>query len=102
MSFAEQTADVLVARRRGAILAILLNAGEYALNEGALEDALEAVGYPVSHATLRTTAGWLEEQGLVRIANRERNLWIVALTKTGEDVARGRSIVDGVKRPSPV
>ncbi|EDQ2494188.1 ArsR family transcriptional regulator, partial [Salmonella enterica subsp. enterica] len=47
---------------------------------------------------VKTELRWLEEQSLVRTETLESVL-VVWLTERGADVAAGRTIVPGVKRP---
>lgn len=91
---------VLAEDRRGIILRVLSDQGDYALNDGVLQDALERSGHRVSRDVVRGDLGWLSELELVAIED-VRGLWIASLTARGEDVARGRAVVAGIKRPSP-
>lgn len=43
---------------------------------------------------------WLEEHGLVEF-NQTENTDSVRITRMGHDVARGRTLIAGVRRPEP-
>lgn len=95
-------AVTLAEDRRGVLLRVLLDQGDFALNDGVLQGALETFGHRVSRDTVRADLAWLEEQALVSLAKLHGDtLWIANLSRRGEDVATGRAIVPGVKRPSP-
>ncbi len=85
--------------RRSIILRVLAEQPNSCLNEGMLEGALETFGHQAARDVVRTEAAWLAEQGLVSIDTKL--IWLVTLTRRGADVARGRAIVPGVKRPDP-
>lgn len=76
----------------------------YDANESILQDVLTAYGHNISRDLVRNHAIWLEEQGLVkikRIDTGKGEFFVLVITQRGLDVAQGRVIVDGVKRPSP-
>ena len=57
-----------------------------------------------SRDLVRNHAIWLEEQGLVkikRIDTGKGEFFVLNITQRGLDVAQGRVVVEGVKRPSP-
>jgi hypothetical protein len=83
--------------RRSILLA--LAALNYTSNDSVIKDSCELFGNAMSSDQVRTQLGWLAEQGLVTI-DRKTSYMIATLTSRGEDVANGRSFVDGVKRPS--
>ncbi len=89
--------------QRLAVLQVLEQDAGYSHNEQILQMALDATGHKVSSDRVRTLLAWLEEQDLVEI-DREgvRDLWVVKLTGRGIDVAQGRALCEGVKRPRPV
>ena len=95
-------AQTLAEDRRGIILRVLADQGDFALNEGVLQDALERFGHKVAQDMVRDDLSWLKDHGLLSVAELSGGaLWIANLTKRGEDVAAGRAKVPGVKRPSP-
>lgn len=89
------------ADRRLAILRFLHEDPDYRLNDSLLASALEAIGHGASRDVLRTDLAWLMEQGLVTVEEVMRSLHVATLTERGADVATGRAVVPGVKRPSP-
>lgn len=95
-TFAELQAE----SRRCAFLRFLAADADYAMNTSLLQSALESVGHGVSRDCVNADAAWLEEQGL---ALREDlgGIIVVKITQRGLDVAEGRSVVPGVKRPGP-
>lgn len=86
--------------RRCALLRFLADDPDYSLNTSILQTVLEAIGHGVSRDQIDTDAAWLEEQGLV---DREDlgGIVVVKLTRRGLDVAAGRTVAPGVKRPGP-
>jgi len=82
------------------ILRTLVDDPNYTLNDSMITDLTEAWGFTPSRDKVRTELAWLKEQGLVTYEN-DPHILIVSLTERGADVARGRTVVPGVKRPSP-
>lgn len=73
---------------------------DYSHNEHVLSSVLASLGHAVSTDRLRTELNWLSEQGLITVDD-VHGLWVVKLTRRGEDVALGRTTAPGVKRPRP-
>jgi Fe2+ or Zn2+ uptake regulation protein len=92
--------DRLNEDRRLVILRLLAETPEYRLNESTMAVALEDFGHPVSRDQVRTDFAWLAEQGLVNLEELVE-IKIATATVRGLDVAAGRAIVPGVRRPSP-
>ena len=80
------------------VLRLLEEQADRTLNESLLLDLTPAFGFTPSRDRLRTELAWLSEQGLVDISETN-GLQLATLTVRGEDVALGRCIVPGVKRP---
>lgn len=82
------------------ILRELADAPAYQLSSTMLRDLVTARGQTVTHDQVKTEAAWLADQGLV---DQETlgSVMAVTLTERGEDVARGRAVAPGVRRPSP-
>lgn len=95
-TFAELQAE----SRRCAFLRFLAADADYAMNTSLLQSALESVGHGVSRDCVNADAAWLEEQGLV-LREDLGGIIVVKITQRGLDVAEGRSVVPGVKRPGP-
>jgi hypothetical protein len=85
--------------RRLALLRALANASQYRANAFLLRAYCDSVGHVVSAERVETDLAWLAEQSLVVI---ERTPVLLAtLTARGADVAAGRALQPGVKRPLP-
>lgn len=93
-------AQLLSEDRRLVILRLLSAAPEYTLNAFVLRPGLEAVGHGISADQLATELVWLAEQGLVEL-EAVVNVAVARLTSRGADVAAGRVVTPGVKRPEP-
>ncbi len=94
-------AELLDADRRLVILRCLAEDPGYSLNESLLQSMLEALGHNVSRDRIRTDLAWLSEQGLC-IVGHVLSVQVARLTDRGIDVATGRTIVPGIKRPRPL
>lgn len=90
----------LAEHARLAILRLLKDQPGYAANDSILTDAMAHLGLHAPRDFVRTQIGWLAEQGLVERRENDR-LVIATVTRRGVDVAEGRALADGVKRPSP-
>lgn len=69
-------------------------------NESILQLTLGSLGHNISTDAIRTHIHWLEEQGLVRHES-VLGLYVASLTIRGQDVALGRAVVPGVRKPRP-
>lgn len=87
--------------RRLVILRVLLDSVAYTANEYILQTMVERFGHVVSADLLRTDLAWLQEQLLLDI-EQVADVRIARLNGRGEDAARGRVQVPGVKRPRAV
>lgn len=83
------------------ILRFLGEAPGYRMNTAILRDLAAGAGLPVTRDMLETEAAWLAEQGFVLCERLPMQVTVVTLTQRGGDVAEGRAIVPGVRRPSP-
>ena len=72
----------------------------YSLNESMLQSVLDMYGHSITRDRVRTEMRWLEEQGLVAIEDVS-GILVAKLTGRGADVASGKAVIDGVKRPRP-
>lgn len=93
-------ARLLSEDRRLVLLRILDRAPGSEANHYILRDALDAMGHNVSRDVVRGELAWLEEQGLVSL-EQLGGMTVAALTGRGHDVAQGRAVVPGVKKPVP-
>lgn len=96
MSFAETLRE----DRRLVILRFLSEAPDYRLNTAVLRTALIAYGHSVTRDQVDTDAAWLSEQGLLSL-EEVGPVRVATLCGRGLDVAEGRAVVPGVKRPAP-
>lgn len=96
MSFA----DVVVADIRLVILKALAEDQGYSMNESVIQEVLAMFGHYVSRDRVKTELRWLEEQGLLELADVVGVL-VARVSSRGIDVSTGTSRVDGVKRPRP-
>ncbi|QOF67434.1 hypothetical protein IFE17_09900 [Actinobacillus sp. GY-402] len=96
--------DIFTKDQRLVMLRTLAEDG-YDANESILSDVLEMYGHNISRDLVRNHMIWLEEQGLIEVnrlpVGNGKELFVGVITQRGLDVARGRVVVDGVKRPSP-
>lgn len=87
--------------RRLSLLLVLTETPGYTANAFLLRDALAGVfGHAASVDQVRGDVAWLAEQGLVT-AKTTGDVTMATLTTRGADVAAGRALVPGVKRPMP-
>ncbi len=93
-------AATLEEHRRLAVLIHLSACLDYASNSEILFDVVNGVGITTSRDQLTETLAWLREQDMVSIEDHEGFL-IVEATARGVDVAQGRALVPGVRRPAP-
>ncbi|MGL5813490.1 MAG: VpaChn25_0724 family phage protein [Aeromonas sp.] len=96
MSFKE----MITSDKRLVILRSLREMTGYKANDSILDSCLETFGHSVSRDEVRTHMRWLEEQGLITVEKVGETL-VAKLTGRGGDVATGKSMVDGVKKPRP-
>lgn len=83
------------------ILRLLAEAPGYSANDSVLTDAVNAMGLICTRDQLRTNLAWLEEQQLLVQQHPNATITVATITERGVEVAKGRSIVIGVQRPSP-
>lgn len=76
----------------------LLDEHNGASNDSLLCDLVTPLGFNPSRDKMRTELNWLAEQGLIKCF--DNGCMSVTLTQRGEDVAKCRTTVPGVKRPS--
>ncbi len=91
-------ADFLRQDMRLVILRLLAEMPGYKSNSSVLTVALERYGHTASRDQVKTELAWLRDQGMVQLDDMEAVL-VATLTERGSDVATGRAIVPGVKRP---
>ncbi|MBS9781102.1 MAG: hypothetical protein KGV56_01265 [Gammaproteobacteria bacterium] len=70
-------------------------------NQNILQLCLAEYGHNISMDLVRTHLAWLEEQGLLEIHRLDNDFYVAEITQRGLDVAEGRGVVAGVKKPNP-
>lgn len=90
--------EIMKEHQRLVVLRLLAEVSGFDLNESILQDGLNAYGLDISRDSLRTQLAWLAEQGLITLQKLGSTQKAV-LTARGEDVAQGRAVVPGIKRP---
>lgn len=88
------------AHLRLAILRELADAPEYSLSSTMLREVIAARGQVATHDQVKTEIIWLSDQGLVD-QQALANVIAATLTERGLDVACGRALTPGVRRPLP-
>lgn len=101
MSLSAEFAPIHDGHVRLAMLRLLDEQPGYCANDSVLFDAVNAVGLSVTRAQVRGHIEWLQEQRLVTYQTAGSGLMVVTIGERGADVAKGRSTVRGVQRPSP-
>lgn len=91
-------ATFLAEDRRLVILRVLSEMAGYRANSSVLYTLLSTWGHEPSRDQVKTDLRWLEEQQLLQI-EEIGSVLLSTLTERGADVAAGRAIVPGVKRP---
>jgi len=84
---------------RIALLRTLANAPAHQLNDSILADVVRNAGINATRDQVRVELQWLAEAGLASLQSFDA-LAVATLTGRGEDVAAGRSLAPGVKKPS--
>lgn len=91
-------ASFLAEDRRLVILRVLADMPAYRTNSYLLTTLLGKFGHEPSADQVKGDLAWLQEQQLVTVEVVE-SVHIATLTTRGADVAAGRAVVPGVKRP---
>lgn len=86
---------------RLAILRLLEGAPGYSANDSVLTQSMEQLGLQCTRDQMRGHLIWLEEQRAVTLLRPTATIIVANLTDRGADLAKGRSSIPGVQRPSP-
>lgn len=93
--------SVFTEDRRLSILLVLSESPSYTANAYLVQTAIGSIyGHNVSLDALQTDLAWLAEQGLIS-SKQTGDVTVATLTHRGVDVAAGRAVQPGVKRPLP-
>ncbi|MFN7193501.1 MAG: ArsR family transcriptional regulator [Rhodospirillales bacterium] len=84
---------------RIALLRTLAISPAHQLNDSILVDVVRSAGINATRDQVRVELQWLAEAGLASLQSFDA-LTVATLTARGEDVANGRAIAPGVKKPS--
>lgn len=84
--------------RRLVVLRVLAESAGYTANEYILQQMLEQFGHVASIDRIRADLAWLHEQQLLTVS-QVADVHIARITARGQDVAAGRTVVPGIKRP---
>lgn len=90
--------NIINEHQRLVVLRLLGEEPGFVLNESILQDGLNAYGLTISRDSLRTQLAWLAEQGLLQLET-VGPVQTARITGRGQDVAAGRALVPGIKRP---
>lgn len=91
-------AQTLSEDRRLVILRVLSEMPAYKANSSVIYSLLSNWGHSPSRDQVKNDLRWLEEQELVQV-EEVATVFLATLTERGQDVAQGRAVVHGVKRP---
>lgn len=91
--------NYLTKDRRLVILQFLSETPDRKLNDRLLTKLIATKGHDVSNNVVRNDVRYLADIGAVVRTNVEAMV-IAEITQTGEDHVAGRTILDGVERPS--
>jgi hypothetical protein len=92
--------DVVTEHLRLSILRVLDNAPSFTANDSIIHQVTQEFGIVATRDRIKTELAWLAEQGLV-VTHEVMTVVVATLTERGGDVAHGRAVQPGVKRPSP-
>lgn len=84
--------------QRLVLLRVLSEMPSYRANSSVLSTLLHQLGHTMSRDQVKTELRWLCEQGLLTL-EEAGSVIVATLGERGQDVAEGRSRVDGVNRP---
>lgn len=89
--------------RRLVLLRLLSEQPGYRSNSSNLHAGLYSLGISASRDDVTTDLHWLRDQSLVHLETLPEvpDLSIATITQRGDDVANGRVVVPGVRRPGP-
>lgn len=80
------------------MLRVLSETPAFRANSSVMANLLHQFGHSVTRDQVKTELRWLEEQGLLSL-EEAGSVLVATLQERGQDVAEGRSIIDGIARP---
>lgn len=94
--------EIVAQDRRLAMLRFLSEDNDYKINDSVMQQALEQLGHSVSREAIQADFDFLAEIGLIEVETYfDGKVQVAKITGRGLDVAAGRAVVTGVKRPRP-
>lgn len=100
MTHTQELRNKIAEDRRLSILLLLKDEPDYSLNAYILRDALAMLGHSVGADVLFADTDMLESIGCVT-QRTTSGIRVITATDKGVDVAMGRVVITGVKRPRP-
>ena len=92
--------DIMAEHRLLAVLVTLNESIGYVSNDHVIRDCVDQLGHVATRDLLLADFERLDRMGMVTVRQHDK-LAVVKLTERGQDVAIGRTVVDGVKVPTP-
>lgn len=92
-------ADFLQSDRRLVILRILAELPGYRGNSSVIASLLERFGHAVSRDNVKSELRFLADVGALALVEAGAVL-VATLSSRGEDVVKGRIVIDGIAKPS--
>lgn len=74
---------------RRKVLRVLYASSEVGSNQDLIFNMLQIDRYPVTRSEIRRYLDYLEQKGLIKIEDRERDVWHATITAKGVDVIEG-------------
>ncbi|WP_240479501.1 hypothetical protein [Pseudoalteromonas rubra] len=93
--------ELMAEHQRISILISLSDSPDYGLNSSILGDILDKYSIGCSRDQLHTQLDWLEQNGYITVNRMTKSTWVADITQAGLDVAKGRVVAHGIKRPGP-
>jgi len=93
-------ADVKQEDRRLLTLKALATGNDYSISDHVLRGLLGEFGHHLAMDVLHADLAWLQDVGLLNI-EKVGQMAIATITQRGADVAEGRAVIPGIRRPRP-
>ncbi|MEQ8747338.1 hypothetical protein [Pyruvatibacter sp.] len=94
-------AEYMMEDRRLVVLRALYQEADRRLNEAVLQRVLEGFGHRVARHAVREVLDWLVEVRAIRVETfGSGQVYIAELLERGEDHVAGRTLINGIARPS--
>ena len=93
--------DIFAPNQRIIMLQGMERDNDFSLSNEMLQRLLVMYGHGVGIEHVNEQIVWLKERGLVTVDELGNGVIVPRLTRSGIDVARGHSRIDGIERPIP-